>query len=117
MGAKKDFSSANKAFDALAEAVQMPAPAEPEPDTRKDRKTYTEAEAAEFLAEGKTSGRKGVKLPRINVAFPPDLYDYIKVVARGSGMTFTDFINLVLRKYMEEHPEAYEKALEVRNTL
>lgn len=114
MATKKDFSSANKAFDALADAVQMPTP---ETEGRKERKTYSEEEATQYMAAGKTSGRKGVYLPRINVAFLPETYDYIKTVARASGMTLTDFVNLVLRKYIEEHPEAYDKAKEVRSSL
>ena len=112
MASKKDFTTANKAFDALAEAL-----ATPEEPARKDRKTYTDAEAAQFLAEGQTSGRKGMKLPRINVAFTPEVYNYVRTMARVRGETLTDFINHVLRQSMDGNAEVYAKAQEFKNSL
>ena len=111
--AKKDFTTANKAFDALANAVQIPE----EPAARKDRKTYSDEEAAELLAQYKTSGRKGLQLPRINVAFNPDLYAFIRTMARATGQSYTDFINEVMQQYMDTHQELYQKALELRKSL
>lgn len=120
--AKKDFSkvSTGNVYGMIAEAtadaqeVQQTAPAQDEPHTRK---TYTEAEAAEFMANLKTTGRKGVKLPRINMAFTPELFDYIKTMSRVSGITQTEFVNNVLAQYKAEHYEQYEKALEFRQSL
>lgn len=113
--AKKDFSTANKAFDALAEALADTTPEEPA--TRKERKTYTDTEAAELLAQYKTSGRKGLELPRINVAFAPDLYMYVRTMARVRGESYTDFINHVLRQSMAENAEVYEQAIQFKNSL
>ena len=110
--AKKDFSTSEKAFDAIAEAT-----AAPEEPARKERKTYTDAEAAELLAQYKTSGRKGLELPRINVAFTPDLYLYIRTMARVTGQTYTDFINDVMRQYMDAHREIYDQAMQFKNSL
>ena len=117
--AKKDFTAANKAFDALAEAVQLPGQLEIDAagNIRKDRKTYQQDEAAAFTAQGKTSGRKGLKLPRINVAFAPDLYEYVRTMARVRGETLTDFVNDVLRQSMTENAEIYAKAIEFKNSI
>ena len=65
----------------------------------------------------KTAGRKGLRLPRINMAFAPELYDYIKTMSKVSGMTLTEFVNTVLNQYMNDHREQYEKALEFRHSL
>lgn len=109
----KDFSSsAQRVKTYISEAVTAA-----EEPTRKARKTYSEEEAAAFLEEGHTSGRKGVKLPRINVAFKPSVYEYISTMARVRGETMTDFINLVLEKHMDDNQEIYKKALEFRKSL
>lgn len=94
-----------------AEAAQEP-PQEP-----KKRRVYSEQEAAAILESGKTSGHKGIKLPRINLAFTPDNYEYIAIMSRVRGETLTDFVNAVLRKHREEHGDVYERAIEFRNSL
>lgn len=116
--AKKDFSKVNtgRVYDAIAAATAEQEPQEAQ-ETRKERKTYTEEEAAEFLRTGRTSGRKGVKLPRINLAFLPDVYEYIQIMSRVRGESMTDFVNIALRQHMEEHHELYDKAIEFRNSL
>lgn len=40
-----------------------------------------------------TQGRKGQKLPRINMAFTPENHQYIKKVSRQAGMSVTQYIN------------------------
>lgn len=116
--AKKDFSNTDKAFDALAEAVQLPGQLKMQtPGTRKERKTYTDEEAAALLAQSKTSGCKGLKLPRVNVAFPPDVFMYIKIMSRVRGETQSEFVNHILRLNMEDNAELYKKALEFKNSL
>lgn len=123
--AKKDFTAAantNPVYSAIAEATAAQeaeqiieaAPAAEAPHTRK---TYTEAEAQEFLSSLKTAGRKGVKLPRLNMAFAPEVYDYIRTMSKVSGITLTEFVNKVMKQYMNEHMEQYEKAIEFRNSL
>ncbi len=114
--AKKDFSTigAQKVKSTIEQATQEMQPAQ---ENRKTRRTYTEQEAQEFLNAMNTTGRKGLKLPRINVAFAPDLYDYIRTMARAAGMNYTDFINTVLRQHMEENGDKYKRAIEFRNSL
>lgn len=124
--AKKDFSQVNtgRVYDTIAAAT-----AEPEQEVqevqeiqetekkRKPRKEYTAQERLNFIQEMKTAGRKGVKLPRINLAFAPDVYEYIQIMSRVRGESMTDFVNIALRQHMEEHRDLYDKAIEFRNSL
>lgn len=84
---------------------------------RKPRKTYTDEEKAQFQLSGKTSGKKGVKLPRLNLGITSDVQDYVKVMARVSGLNMTEFINLVLREHMAAHKEKYQQAKDFYNSL
>lgn len=117
MAKPKDFSAVNtgRVYDTIAEATAEPA--QETQGTRKERRTYTEQETEEFLQNMKTAGRKGLKLPRVNFAFAPDIYDFVKTMSRVSGLNMTDYINSILRQYMEEHRDIYEKAIEFRNSL
>ena len=81
-------------------------------DMRKERKTYTPEETQEAKKKMKTQGRKGVKAQRINMAFAPDTYLYIKVMSAARGQTITDFVNEIVRQSMEANAENYEKAKE-----
>lgn len=117
MAAKKDFSKINtgRIYDTLAEATADPEQAQAK--TRKDRKTYTGQEAMELIQNGQTAGRKGLKMPRINLAFSPDVYEYIKTMAQVRGETLTDFVNHILRQSMTDNAEIYKKAIEFKNSL
>ena len=124
--AKKDFSQVNtgRVYGAITEATapetqeaaevrQEQEPQEP----HKPRRTYNEQEAAEALRTLRTSGKKGLKLPRINLAFAPDIYEYVQIMSRVRGESMTDFVNIALRQHMEEHRDLYDKAIEFRNSL
>lgn len=47
-----------------------------------------------------TQGRKGCKMPRINMAFEPDIHEWIQKSARRNGITMTNFVNAILREKM-----------------
>lgn len=122
MAGKKDFSQINtgRVYATMAEATAEPeTAAEPTSGRRpyKDRKTYTEEEAMAAMIQLKSSGMKGVKLPRINLAFAPDVYAYIKVMSQVRGETLTEFVDHILRQNMESNQEIYNKALEFRKSL
>ena len=44
----------------------------------------------------RTQGRKGHKLPRINMAFQPINHEYIKRVSRQKGISMTDYVNQLI---------------------
>lgn len=72
--------------------------------------TATPEEAAERASAMKTQGRKGCKAVRINMAFSRENHEFIKIMARASGKTMTEFTNLVIAAYRNEHPELLEQA-------
>lgn len=114
--AKKDFSgiSTGRVYQTIEEATQEA----PKKDSNiVNTKIYTREEAMQFLEDMKTSGRKGLKLPRINMAFTPQIYDYCKTMAQVSGISVTAFINLALDTHLQQHKDIYEKALEFRNSI
>lgn len=108
MASKKDFTTANtgRVYNAITEAT-----AEPETqEVQHKREVYTEQQVQEMRQAGTTQGRKGCKAVRINMAFTPDIHEYIKTMARVRGESVTDFTNYVFRQSMEENAELYEKA-------
>lgn len=80
---------------------------------QKERRTYTEEEARQFMEMGKTSGRKGVKMKRINMAFTPANYDYIRTVSKLRGESMSEFVNAIIAGSMERNSELYEQAVKV----
>ena len=74
------------------------------------RSVADEEEQAERAAAMQTQGRKGCKAKRINMAFTPENYKFVKVMASASGRTMTEFTNLVIAAYQREHPEIMEQA-------
>lgn len=107
--AKKDFSKVNtgSVYDTIAEATADPAP-QPIPKRKKD--TPPTAEEIQLAREqGRTRGRKGIKALRINMAFTPEVHDYIRTMAQVRGQTVTQFTEAVFRKSMEDNAEIYER--------
>lgn len=126
--AKKDFSSINtgRVYRTIAEAT-----AKPEDTVQKNtkqktadvkeeqntRKIHTDAEKQSHLSKPETPEHKKTKLPRINMAFTPESYDYIRTMSRVSGITLTEFVNAIIKQHMDKYRQQYEKAIEFRNSL
>ena len=75
--------------------------------------TQPEQEAQEVQDEqGKqlTQGRKGQKLPRINMAFQPDNLDYLQTISRIEGVSMTDYVNRLLQRDRIARADIVEKA-------
>jgi len=143
--AKKDFSGANtgRVYGTIAEATAAPAepaaqpaqevqeaPAteqaqEPRivmgrygiPHVYKEQTAADEAEQQQRAAEMRTQGRKGCAAARINMAFSAENYEFIKIMAGVTGQSLTQFCNLVFDRYREEHPELYERAKAIKDSL
>lgn len=79
------------------------------------RRIWTEEDGAEYKEELKTSGRKGLKLDRINMAFTPSNHEYITTMARVRGQTLTQFVNDIIAKSKEDNAELYKQALAFRD--
>lgn len=72
--------------------------------------TVTKEEAKQRAEDMRTQGRKGCKAIRINMAFTPSNHDFIRVMAKATGHTMTQFANLIIEAYRNEHPEFMEQA-------
>ena len=112
--AQQRFQELNKRHPELFQQEEQE---EQEKPTRKPRRTYTPEEIKAAKAHRKTQGKKGMKMTRINMAFDPELYDYIRVMARVYGGTITDFVNVLIRRSYEADRETYEQAKKFIKTL
>ena len=81
---------------------------------RSRNEEYTDEEKQFACDNGMTQGRKGVEMPRINMAFYPDVHEYITIYSQVCGMSMTEFVNNVLRKSLETNRENYERAKDFR---
>lgn len=100
--AKKDFASMNtgRVYEAMEQATN-----------EKGRQgTASPEEQAARASSLRTQGRKGCKASRINMAYTPENYDFIRVMARIRGTTMTDFANFAIEQYRTEHKEIYDQA-------
>lgn len=106
----KDFTAINKApvYSSIENATAEPAPQQIKRRSRSIDPTAEEIKTAR--EQGKTQGRKGVKAIRINMAFTPEIHDYIKTMARARGESVTQFTNYVFSQSMEQNADIYEQA-------
>lgn len=96
-------------------ATAEPAPKEITPIPKGQAPT---AEQLQELREAnRTRGRKGCKMLRVNMAFYPDVHDYLRTMAQVRGQTLTQFCNDVFRKSMEENAAIYEQAKKFKEIL
>lgn len=80
-------------------------------NSKKGQQGKASPEEAHDRAEAlRTQGRKGCKLTRINMGFSPSNHQFIKVMAKATGQTMTEFTNFVIDAYQREHPEIMEQA-------
>lgn len=62
------------------------------------------------LGVGNTQGRKGAKLPRINMAFSPQNLEYLRVMAALRGVSVTRYVNDLVDRDMAQNFEVYDTA-------
>ncbi len=63
-----------------------------------------EEPAASFTPKvefGATQGKKGHRMPRINMAFKPEVHSWIKEYSRKQGISATELVNTILEREME----------------
>lgn len=111
--ARKDFSQANtgRVYGTIAEATADPAQgAQQAQEVKHPRKEYDAQQAQEMRQAGKTQGRKGCKAVRINMAFTPEVHEYIRTMARVRGESVTAFTEFVFRQSMADNADLYDKA-------
>ena len=85
---------------------------------RKPRKRYTAEEAQKILESGRNAkGLGGVKMPRMNMAFTPQNYDFIATLATARGQNYTEFVNHMVDLYREQYKDQYEQAKAFLNSF
>lgn len=62
-------------------------------------------EKAARISEQRTQGRKGCKMPRINLAFTPENHRYLQDKASLSHKSMTVTLNEILDQYRADHKE------------
>jgi len=102
MAKKQDFTGVNTGR-AYAGIEQATAP-------KGQQGNVSPQEFAIRASEMRTQGRKGARLPRINLAFSSENYDFVRVVAAIHGQSMTQYVNGIVTEYRLAHPELYEKA-------
>jgi hypothetical protein len=105
-----DNIDTKRVIDTISEATQ-------DPGEKKAGVFYTEAEKLAFKNEFRTSGRRCVKLPRINMAFTQENYDYINIMSRVRGETLTQFVNFIISKNRELNADLFDRAIELINDI
>lgn len=84
---------------------------------QEEQKTQVEQNAQEAQEALRTQGRKGMKMPRINMAFSPSNIDFIRVMAAIKGQTMTQYVNSIIDREREEAGEAYQRAKDLIDSL
>lgn len=74
-------------------------------------------EAPQVQDELRTQGRTGMKLPRINLAFSPTNYEFVKIMAALHGQNLTQYINDIINAERERSKDTFEKAKALRDNL
>lgn len=115
--AEFDFTKGKKnVVDAITEATATQAPAAREKRKRTKRE-YTREEREAYITSMTTSGRKGVKMPRVNIPITPENLAYVKTMGRVTGDGMGSFINWVIHQHLQDHTELYNKAKEFQKAL
>lgn len=84
-----------KSFGAAAGFFEDAPKAKPERVPQEDSTAATETPS---MTLKNTQGRKGQKLPRINMGFTPENHEYITRVSRQNGQSITEYVNRLIEK-------------------
>lgn len=61
-----------------------------------------EEQKVQQVQYGTTQGKKGQKMPRINLAFSTENHDFLRMESRKQGMSITAFINHIVEQYRQQ---------------
>lgn len=86
-------------------------------DTQEDLLVQEEYDTHQEQEVRGTQGRKGAKLPRINMAFSQENLDYLRVMAGIRGQSVTRYVNVLVELDMKKNREVYETARKLSEGL
>lgn len=85
---------------------------------RQKRGVMPSADIVEIArSQGRTQGRAGCKAHRFNMAFSPEVYNFITTMAKVRGESVTAFVNGILEKAMKDNAEVYQQAIKFKENL
>lgn len=64
-----------------------------------------------------TQGQKGKKAERMNMAFSPANYEFLRVMAGIHKMTMTKYVNHLIEEERKRSADLYQKAKDLMNNL
>lgn len=79
-------------------------------DTQEVQEEQQLPSISELHSAPHTQGRKGEKLPRINMAFAPQNLEYLRVMAGLRGQSVTRYVNTLVEQDMIQNKTAYDAA-------
>ena len=111
MSSKKSFKTNNPALSFISAA------ADNEEQQAQEVREEHNAQDALFHAgdpvSKSTQGKKGQKLPRINMAFSPENMAHIQLMGRIVGCSATEYVNRLIAADREKHGDVVEQALKL----
>jgi len=121
MAAKKDLTGAIRGADLFfsandaqeAQEVGKPYKAQEVSQAQIEATVQEMQSSIEAQENRRTQGRKGYKMPRMNMSFTPSNMDYLKTMAGIHGMTVTRFMNHIIEQHAEANAVRYQKAKEI----
>lgn len=85
--------------------------------TSTQQKPVSATEKKQRINTRRTQGRRGCSMPRINTGYNLDAYNYIRVMARVTGKTMSQFVNDIVNEHRLTHIDTYNKALAFEKEL
>ena len=67
-----------------------------------DSQNPTGVRLQDYYEPSGTQGRAGKKAPRMNLAIPEDVYDFVRIQSRKEGMTYSEFFCALARWYRKK---------------
>lgn len=106
MSAKKSFKANNPALSFISTAEQT------EREAQEEQKEHgaQDTQEVERVKLPPTQGRKGQKLPRINMAFSPENLEHIQIMGRVTGCSATEYVNRLIAADREKNKDIAEQA-------
>lgn len=84
--------------------------------TQEVQETQYAQETPHVEQEQGTQGRKGQKMPRINMAFSQENLDYLRVMAALHGKSITSYVNALIQEDRAKNTGSYEAAKQLSGT-
>ena len=116
MSAKKSFKENNPALSFISSVADQTEPQEQPPHIPQDTPQAHNTQEVQHTADPvskTTQGKKGQKLPRINMAFSTDNLAHIQLMGRVMGCSATEYVNRLIEADRNQRGETVAAALKL----